>query len=343
MSRPTAVIAFAAALLSPLACAAAPREDSKPAVGGDEVLVEAGEVKITRAELEKREANRLAPIKQQEYQLLRQAASDMMAERLLDKEASGRGMTREALLKEIDAKAEAPSQAEVTSIFEQNKQRLPTGMSEEEAKQEITERLRVRNIGQTRTKYKEGVLAKSGIRIHLEPPRSEVPFPAVAPVTGPEQAPVTIVEFADYQCPYCQRAEPTVQEVLSRYSGKIRLVHRDFPLDAHQRAVPVSKAAYCAGDQGKFWEYRHSIYEKPSDFSDEDLKKRAGEVGLDTAAFGACFASDKHDETIRTSASQGSSLGVTGTPTFFINGRMLVGAQPIEAFRTIIDEELTAK
>jgi len=343
MARSTAVIAFAVAVLSPLACAATPKEEAKPAVGSDEVLVEAGDVKITRAELEKREANRLAPIQQQEYQLLRQAASDMMAERLLDKEASSRGITREALLKEIDSKAEAPSQAEVASIFEQNKQRLPTGMTEEDAKQEIADRLRVRNIGQVRTKYKEDVLAKSGIKIHLQPPRSEVPIPAIAPATGPEKAPVTIVEFADYQCPYCQRAEPTVQELLTRYPDKIRLVHRDFPLDSHQRAVPVSKAAYCAGEQGKFWEYRHSIYQKPSDFSDDDLKKRAGELGLDTTAFGACYASDKHEDTIRTSAAEGGTLGVTGTPTFFINGRMLVGAQPLEAFRQIVDEELGAR
>jgi protein-disulfide isomerase len=330
-------------VLSPLACAAAPRDTPKPAVGADEVLVEAGDVKITRAELEKREANRLAPIRQQEYQLLRQAASDMMAERLLDKEAAARGVSRDALLKEIDAKAEAPAQAEVISIFDQNKQRLPAGMTEDEAKQEIQERLRQRNVSQARTKYKEDVLARSGLRIHLDPPRTEVVIPAIAPATGPDQAPVTIVEFSDYQCPYCQKAEPTVQEVLSRYPGKIRLVHRDFPLDNHQRALPVSRAAYCAGEQGKFWEYHRNVYSKPTDFSDEDLKKRAGEVGLDAAAFGTCYASNKHDETIRGAAGQGSSLGVTGTPTFFINGRMLVGAQPFEAFRAIIDEELAAK
>lgn len=343
MSKPPAVIAFAVALLSPLACAASPREAPKPAVPADEVLAEAGDVKITRAELEKREANRLAPIRQQEYQLLRQAANDMMAERLLDKEAATRGITRDALLNEIDGKAEAPAQSEVTSIFDQNKARLPTGMSEEEAKQEIEQRLRQRNLSQVRTKYKEDILARSGLRVHLEPPRSEVPIPAVAPAVGPEQAPVTIVEFSDYQCPYCQKAEPTVQEVLARYPGKIRLVHRDFPLDNHQRAVPVSRAAYCAGEQGKFWEYHRNVYLKPADFSDEDLKKRAVEVGLDATAFGTCYASNKHDETIRAAAGQGSSLGVTGTPTFFINGRMLVGAQPFEAFRLIIDEELSGK
>jgi protein-disulfide isomerase len=167
--------------------------------------------------------------------------------------------------------------------------------------------------------------------------------PAIAPATGPEDAPITMVEFSDYQCPFCQKAEPTVQEVLAKYPGKIRLVHRDFPLDNHQRAVPVSRAVYCAGEQGKFWEFHRNVYLKPSDFSDEDLKKRAADLGLDAAAFGTCYASNKHDETIRAAAGQGTSLGVTGTPTFFINGRMLVGAQPFEAFRTIIDEELSAQ
>jgi protein-disulfide isomerase len=228
----------------------------------------------------------------------------------------------------------------VTALFDQNKQRLPAGMTEEEAKREIEQRLRQRNVAQVRTRYRQELLDRAGYRVRLEPPRSEVAVPAVAPATGPEQAPITIVEFADYQCPYCQRAEPTVQEVLARYPGKIRLVHRDFPLDNHQRAVPASRAAYCAGEQGKFWEYHRNVYEKPSDFSDDDLKRRAAELGLDAEKFGTCYASNRHDETIRAAAGQGTSLGVTGTPTFFINGRMLVGAQPVDAFRTIIDEEL---
>jgi protein-disulfide isomerase len=243
-------------------------------------------------------------------------------------------------MQEEEAKAAAPSEAEVAAFYEQNKQRLPPGMTREQALAEIQKRFRERNVAQARARYRRELLDRAGARVRLEPPRSQVAIPAGAPAQGPEQAPVTIIQFSDYQCPYCQRSEATVQEVLSRYAGKVRLVHRDFPLDGHPRAFPTSRAAYCAGDQGRFWEYHRGVFLKPSDLSEEDLKRRAGELGLDAAAFAACLASDRHDATIRAAFDQGVGLGVTGTPTFFINGRLLVGARPFENFKSIIDEEL---
>jgi protein-disulfide isomerase len=151
---------------------------------------------------------------------------------------------------------------------------------------------------------------------------------------------VTIVEFTDYQCPYCHRAQGVMDQVLARYAGKVRLVHLEFPLDGHPGAVPAARAARCAGEQGKFWEYHRSLMTAPGALDDADLKGRAASLQLSASAFASCLASDRHDDAIQASLAQGEGLGVTGTPAYFVNGRMLSGARPLEAFTEVIDGEL---
>jgi protein-disulfide isomerase len=168
-----------------------------------------------------------------------------------------------------------------------------------------------------------------------------VAIPAGAPSLGPASAPVTIVEFSDYQCPYCRRAQNTVDELVAKYKDKVRLVHRDFPLDGHPRAFPAARAARCAGEQGRFWDYHRGLLVGTGDFSDQDFKSRAQALGLDGSKFDACLQSPRHDQEIRASVEDGTRIGVTGTPAFFINGRMLFGARPIEQFQEVIDSELS--
>lgn len=336
------LLSLTIALMPFLACTASAREAPPSGEGcnPEEVIAEAGELKLTRAELDKKVAERLVTVRQQEYDIRRQAVDELVAERLLAQEAATRKMSTDDLMKEVDSKATIPTQDEINAFFEQNKARVPPQMSKEEALDQITRSMRERNLAVARARYRGELISKAGLRVKLSPPRSEITVPAIAPATGPDKAPITIVEFVDYQCPYCQRSETTVQEVLAKYPGKIRLVHRDFPLDGHPRALPAARAAYCAGEQGKFWEFHRDVLMKPSDLSDEDLKSRAGALGLDQAAFSTCAASERHDATIRNAAAQGSSLGVTGTPAFFINGRMLTGARPVDQFTSIIDDEL---
>ena len=113
---------------------------------------------------------------------------------------------------------------------------------------------------------------------------------------GPADAPVTIVEWSDYQCPFCKRAHPTVQQVLSEYKDKVRFIYLDYPLPFHQMAMPASQAVHCAEDQGKFWEYHTNLFEAAGDLSKADLSKRATDLGLDSAAFEACTTANKRDE-----------------------------------------------
>jgi protein-disulfide isomerase len=162
-----------------------------------------------------------------------------------------------------------------------------------------------------------------------------------APFKGPERAAVTIVKFEDFQCPYCKTVQPTYQELLKRYNGKVKLVHKDLPLDAlHPQARQAAEAARCAGEQGKFWEYHDALYANSPKAGVEELKSHAKEVGLNVSSFEQCFTSGKFKGLVQKDLSEGAQLGVTGTPTFFINGREISGAQPVEAFAAIIDEEL---
>jgi len=129
--------------------------------------------------------------------------------------------------------------------------------------------------------------------------------------------------------------------VMSRYAGKVQLVHRDFPLDGHAGAFPAARAARCAGEQGKFWDYHRSLMKEQGDLSESDLSARAKTLKLDPDPFKTCLASDRYDAAIRESLEAGARAGVTGTPAFFVNGRMLTGARPFEQFQEIIEAELS--
>jgi len=177
------------------------------------------------------------------------------------------------------------------------------------------------------------------VQILLEEPRAQVAVPASAPSQGPADAKVTIVEFLDYQCPYCHRAQQTVDQVLKQYEGRVRFVHRDYVL-GKPRSLPAARAARCAGEQGRFWEYHRGLLLEAGDLSDADLARRAGSLGLDDKSFTACAATDRFDADIHAATSAGGELGVSGTPTFFINGRRLVGARSVEDFQAVIEAEL---
>jgi protein-disulfide isomerase len=162
-----------------------------------------------------------------------------------------------------------------------------------------------------------------------------------SPFKGSEKAEVTIVKFEDFQCPYCKAVQPNYQEVLKRYDGRVRLVHKDLPLDQiHPQARLAAEAARCADDEGKFWEYHDKLYASSPNAAPEDLKFYAKDLGLKQDLFDKCMTSGKYKEAIQKDVNEGASLGVTGTPTFFINGRELSGAQSVEAISQIVDEEL---
>ena len=321
----------------------APTKSTATAVTGGtgEVAAYLGDQPITKDELRKAAANQLMRVRQQEYDILKNALDNMAIDKLLDKEATARGITKDELVKaEVDDKAAAPTKEEVDQFYEKNKARFGT-RTREEAGPDVERQLRGPKVAERRNAFFKDLMTKGQLRVMLDPPRADVTIPADQPTMGPGNAPVTLVEFSDFQCPFCKRTQPTVDQVLKEYGDKLRFVYMDYPLPMHGRAKPASLAARCAGDQGKYWEMYQNLMSGQGDLSDDDLKKRAAALSLDPAVFGACYDSKKHESAIQTTYETGSGLGVTGTPSFFINGRMIVGAQPIEQFRSIIDEELT--
>lgn len=157
---------------------------------------------------------------------------------------------------------------------------------------------------------------------------------------GPKDAWVTIVEVSDFQCPFCNRVNPTLKQVQDKYGDDVRIAFKHNALPFHQRAKPAAKAAECAGDQGKFWEMHDQLFANQRQLEDADLEKYAAAVGVNMGEWKSCYNSNKHDAKIDGDQRQASALGARGTPAFFINGRYLSGAQPLASFERLIDEEL---
>jgi len=164
-----------------------------------------------------------------------------------------------------------------------------------------------------------------------------------APVLGDKNAPVTIVEFSDYQCPYCERHfTQTYPQLKANYvdTGKAKIVFMDFPLSFHPEAQKAAEAARCAGEQGKYWEMHDKLFENQATLSPENEKKWARELGIDGAKFDTCLNSGKYTKAVQDDLNYGASLGIQGTPGFFVNGILVNGAQPFSAFKAVIDAEL---
>lgn len=307
-----------------------------------EVVAQVGDQTITMAELEKEAAVGLKKIAQDRYELFRRTLDDMASQRTLAVEAASRGMTTEELLvAEVNDKVIPPTDSEIAGFYEINKDRMG-GKTLDQMRADLSTYLIRQKQEELKWRFFQRLRAENQLRILLEPPRTEIGNVEGQPARGPEDAPVTIVEFADFQCPYCRRAHPVLERVLTEYQDNVRFIFRDYPLDNHRRAVPASEAARCADDQGKFWDYYQNLMVMTGDLSDENLKTRAADVGLNTDEFMACLASGRHTAAVKQGFEDGQTAGVTATPTFFINGRMLVGAKSYDDFKMIIDEELAS-
>ena len=157
---------------------------------------------------------------------------------------------------------------------------------------------------------------------------------------GPADALVTIVEWSDFQCPFCKRVGDTMKKVEETYAGKVRVAFKHNPLSFHKNAMPAAIAAEAAGKQGKFWEMHDKLFENGRDLTKENFIKWAGELGLDVKKFEADLDDKEIEAKVKKQQTEGVTLGARGTPAFFINGRFLSGAQPFDSFKKLIDEEL---
>jgi protein-disulfide isomerase len=229
-------------------------------------------------------------------------------------------------------------------FYKSNKPRIPVDLNK--VREQIRGYLRNKKIEAQKALFFKSLRSKAKVVTYVKAPpvfRADISV-AGEPFKGAEKAPLTVVKFEDFQCPFCKQVQPTFNELLSRYNGKVRLVHKDLPLESiHPQARQAAEAARCAYEQGKFWEYHDKLYATSPKASGDDLKSYAKEVGLNVDSFDRCFTSGKYKAVVQQDLNEGVQLGLTGTPTIFINGREISGNQSLEAFEAIIDEELARR
>jgi protein-disulfide isomerase len=329
-----------------LACSNTPAQQQSAVAGPAEVAAQVGDRTITVRELDEKwkatNAAQQAEAIQALYDGRRAALDEIIAQMLIDAEAKKKGLSPDAYVEsELGRRLKPVEESEVVTFYQANINQMQ-GRSLEQMSPAINRFLTEQRRDTARNEL-VAELKKAGppIKMSLDVPRITVPLAATDPVLGPATAPVTLVEFSDFQCPFCQRVEPTLKRLRETYGDKLRIVWKDFPLtQIHPQAFKAGEAGHCAGEQGKYWEYHDRLFANQQALMPADLKKHAADQGLDAAKFAACLDSSKYGERVRDGVSAGTQLGVNSTPTIFINGRRLSGAQPYEVFVGVIDEEL---
>ena len=314
-----------------------PQHQTELAESGNRAVASIGTRSITLREVEQAVALSLYQVDQQRNQLLHHALQQLIDEELLKTEASRKGVTVSQLL--IDA-SQSESIARLANLPGPVKQVSP-------GKARSSASLEAPRDPQEQARLRQALLVslRRQTNIHIDLPAPEPPILPVSadddPSVGPANAPVTIVEFSDFQCPYCKLSVPTIKEILAKYPDKVRVVYRDYPGPNHPHAQQAAEAAQCAGDQGKFWEYHDSLFDHQAPGTEWNFIDLAKEIGLNRDTFATCLHTRRYREEVDKDLHDGFTLGVTSTPTFFINGRPLVGAQPFAAFQAVIDRLLT--
>jgi protein-disulfide isomerase len=263
---------------------------------------------------------------------------ELIAEKLVEQEAKATGSTKDDLLKrEIKDKTPPPTDEEMRAFYERVV-KPQYDVPFDAVKEQISSQLTRQKEGDRAKAYFDTLRVK--YKVHVSLPVRRVEVAAVGPSRGPADAKVTIVEFSDFECPFCGRATPTVEQLMKKYDGKVRLVFREFPLPMHKSAAKAAEAALCANEQGKFWPMYEKMFANQEKLEVSDLKGYAKDLGLDSSKFDACLDTGKMQSAVQTDVQAGRSVGVDGTPAFFINGRPYSGAQPLEKFEEVIDSEL---
>jgi len=329
--------------------AAAAKTATAPAEDPNTVVASINGEKVTLADLDKSMAGKIraleSEVRTQKHQLRQMGLEAMVAKKLVEAEAKKKGVTEEELIKaEVEGKVTPPTDAEIKAFYDQQSasgQPLPPF---DQIKDRIAQYLTGDQQRKAMMAYFDQLKTAAQVEITLpEPATPKVEVAATGPSKGPDNAPVTIVAFSDFECPFCSRVNPTIDEVMKTYDGKVKLVFRDYPLPFHAHAPKAAEAGHCAEEQGKFWEMHDVLFANQKALEPADLKKHAGSIaGMDQAKFDACLDTGKYADAVKKNMEAGEEAGVQGTPAFFVNGTLLSGALPVEEFKKVIDQELAA-
>lgn len=282
-----------------------------------------------------------AQLRNQEFELKSTALENLIDQRLLEAEAKKKGIAvGEVLEQEVDPNVAEPTKGELKAAYRSQKRRpnLPFA----EVKTQLKQELKQAKIQEARQGFLRHLWEQAGVSILLRPPKVEIGFDP-ARLRGSPWGPVIIVEFADFQCPFCRQAQLPLKNLLAKYKGRLGLAYRDFPLRGiHAQAQLAAEASRCAGEQGRFWEFHDLLFANPNKLNRDGLVDDARSLKLDEKQFDSCLSSGKYKANIEQDLQEGIEAGVVVTPGFFINGRFLSGIQPEAAFDGMIQAELGA-
>lgn len=303
---------------------------------GDTIAVEVNGVKITLAEVEQKRAAAMFQARSNYYEAARRTLETYTDDYLLEQQAKKENLTVSELLeRHVNATiAKDPSEETLRTYYEG----ADTTESYESVKTKIIEALREKRIAKAKTAYMDSIRKQATVIYRLAPPRAPISSQTTPP-RGPANSRVTLTEYADYECPYCQQIQPALNRLEAEFKGKLAFVYKDYPLSMHPNAQKAAEASRCADAQGKYWEY-HDLLVTGKQLDIPSLKSNARQLKLDGAAFDKCLDAGEKAEAVKAHAAEAQALGLQGTPTFFVNGRYITGNLSYERLRDFILEEL---
>lgn len=335
MKRNTVFIVLATLATTFYASGATPESD--PGAGNDAVLVELNGARITQADLELKRPSAMFQARLNFYEAERKALIDLVDEQLLEQQAAKERLPVTQLLeRHVNSTIAKDPSDEALRVYYEG---VDTTEPYEAVRDKIIDALRQRRIAKAKAAYLQSLRAASPITIRLAPPRAPISMTDI-PVRGPASARITLLEFADYECPYCQQIQPVLSRIETEFKDKLAFAYKDYPLGMHPEAPKAAEAAHCAGAQGKFWEFHDLVFaNKRLDVA--NLKSDARDLKLDTTAFDACLEKGQMAGMVKDETAEAQTLGLQGTPTLFVNGRYVKDIT-YEGIRGVISEELSA-
>ena len=303
---------------------------------GNTVIAEVDGMRITLAQFESKRPSALFQARNSFYDAEKKAVEEYIDDLLLEGQAQKENMSVAQLLeRHVNGEiAKDPDDAVLRVYYEG----VDTNEPFEAVRDKIIEHLRQRRLAKAKTAYIQSLRSQAKITVDVAPPRIDISLQDT-PVRGPAGAPLTLVEYADYECPYCQQVQPTLDQLEAAFKGKMAFAYKDLPLPMHPHAQKAAEASQCAGLQGKYWEY-HDLLSKTKALEVSQLKAGARQLGLEPGAFDKCLDSGERAESVKSSQNEAQKLGLLGTPSFFLNGRFFSGNLSYDQMRQLLEDEL---
>jgi protein-disulfide isomerase len=300
------------------------------------VVAEVGGEKVTLGELEQKESAKLLTAHYQYYQAQSKALEDLIDKKLLEQKAKSENLTVDQLVdRDVKSRVKDPTEDQMKVYYEG----LETDQPYEAVREKILDKIRQLRTDKAKAAYVKDLRLHSTVMIALAPPQATVEAASSATTAGPTSARVTLVEFADYECPYCQRVAADVKKLKADYGDRLAFAYKDFPLPMHSRAEKAAEAARCASKQNKFWEFHDEIFHS-KELDVDQLKAQARALKLDESQFDKCLDTGEEAAAVEKDRKEGMRLGISGTPSFFVNGHYLSGALDYATLQKVVEQQL---